>query len=182
MLRYIVPIFDKKLLGPMLQISLVCSLVAGLYGVIHDQVTFTISNEYFTKLKYKQFHYLQFDGNDRLKISAIGFFATFWVGFFFGWLLSRWYLPYCSLSVGRKKIFKSSLIVLLTSALFAVVGSVFALFRDSTSDYSNWICVFNTYDIESTQNFVHVAYIHNASYLGALVGLLIVLVCVKRKS
>jgi len=73
MLKYIVPLFEKKLFFAMLKISLISSLFAGLYGVIHDQITFTISNEYFMKLKYQQFHYISFNNNDRIKVSIIGF-------------------------------------------------------------------------------------------------------------
>jgi hypothetical protein len=30
-------------------------IIAGLYGIIHDQITYSISPEYFTKFKYRQF-------------------------------------------------------------------------------------------------------------------------------
>jgi len=166
----------------MLQIALIYSLVAGLYGILHDQVTFTISNEYFTKLKYQQFHYLSFDGSDRLRVSVIGFFATFWAGLLFGWFLARWFLPNCSLSVARGKIFKASIIIFSTSILFAIAAGAYGLFSGATADHSSWSHIFNTYCIENTQSFVNVAYIHNSSYLGALVGLLITLVCIKRKN
>ena len=38
-------------------IALVVSacVIAGVYGAIHDQISFTVSSEYFTKFKYIQF-------------------------------------------------------------------------------------------------------------------------------
>jgi len=30
-------------------------LLSGLYGIIHDQISYTVSPEYFTKFKFQQF-------------------------------------------------------------------------------------------------------------------------------
>lgn len=95
MLRYIIPRIQLAELPPMFGSALLGGLAAGLYGVLHDQVTYTISPEYFTKLKFEQFAY----------------------------------------------------------ADFAIVDE--------------WA-------------FVRVAYIHNASYLGGLLGLLVALVTIRR--
>jgi hypothetical protein len=35
-------------------------LIAGVYGILHDQITFTISPEYFTEFKSAQFPYVDF--------------------------------------------------------------------------------------------------------------------------
>ncbi len=37
-------------LPAMLRVSLLGAVLAGIYGAIHDQVSFTVSPEYFTKL------------------------------------------------------------------------------------------------------------------------------------
>jgi hypothetical protein len=34
---------------------IVSALLAGVYGIVHDQLTYSISHEYFTKFKYVQF-------------------------------------------------------------------------------------------------------------------------------
>ena len=39
----------------MLGVAAVGSVLAGVYGIFHDQVTYAISPEYFTKLKFDQF-------------------------------------------------------------------------------------------------------------------------------
>lgn len=182
MLKYIVPSFTKLSLIAMFSIALTASFLAGLYGIIHDQVTFSISSEYFTKVKYQQFDYLDFNVNDRLKTSFIGFFATWWVGLFFGWFLARWFLPGNSLTVAHQKIIKSATIIFLVSFLFATISGVYASLYSEIADYSNWQAIANAYGIKDTHAFVNVAYIHNGSYLGALVGFLIALIFVKRKN
>jgi hypothetical protein len=52
------------------------SLLAGFYGILHDQVTYSISNEYFTRLKFPQFHYANFGLSHRVFVAEIGFLAT----------------------------------------------------------------------------------------------------------
>ena len=60
-------------------------LLAGLYGILHDQVTYTIAPEYFTKFKYGQFGFEPaWFGGHRQTVAAIGFLATWWTGIFIG--------------------------------------------------------------------------------------------------
>src|SRR5688572_4894387 len=66
-------------------IILIGCIVAGLYGIIHDQLTYTISPEYYTKFKFYQFR-LADEGDEaifqspRLWVSLVGFMATWWTG------------------------------------------------------------------------------------------------------
>ena len=52
------------------------ALIAGAYGILHDQITYTISPEYFTKLKFEQFHYANFGLPRRVFVGEVGFLAT----------------------------------------------------------------------------------------------------------
>ncbi|RZK22742.1 MAG: hypothetical protein EOO56_07425, partial [Hymenobacter sp.] len=61
------------------------TLLAGLYGIAHDQLTYSISSEYFTKFKYEQFGFEPaWFGGHRPTVAVIGFLATWWVGLFIG--------------------------------------------------------------------------------------------------
>jgi len=44
-------------LPAMLGYAALGSLPAGFYGIVHDQVTYSISHEYFTRLEFQQFQY-----------------------------------------------------------------------------------------------------------------------------
>src|SRR4026208_93064 len=74
----------KKLLT-LNQIIVLSCVIAGLYGIIHDQLTYTISPEYYTKFKFYQFG-LADEGDEaifpspRLWVSFVGFMATWWTG------------------------------------------------------------------------------------------------------
>jgi hypothetical protein len=68
------------LLLAMCRYAMLGALIAGPYGVAHDQVTYSISPEYFTRLKFQQFEYANFGFPPRFFVAEIGFLATWWVG------------------------------------------------------------------------------------------------------
>src|SRR5512137_2235558 len=89
MLKYLVPRIALTDLPSMFAVALIGALVAGGYGVLHDQVTYSIAPEYFTNLKFKQFHFANLGLGDRVFVSAVGFLATWWVGLIAAWFLAR---------------------------------------------------------------------------------------------
>src|SRR6185503_8995132 len=93
MLKYLIPRIAWIDVPAMIGIAIVGSIIAGFYGVLHDQITYSISPEYFTKFKFKQFEYANFGLGDRIFVSTIGFLATWWVGFIAAWFLARRLTP-----------------------------------------------------------------------------------------
>src|SRR6266567_3037820 len=87
------PKLRRAWLPAMLAHAAVGAVLAGVYGVIHDEVTYSISAEYFTRLKFSQFHYANFGLPPRVFVAEIGFLATWWVGFFAGWFMARVAVP-----------------------------------------------------------------------------------------
>jgi len=79
------PKLRLDLLRRMLGYAVLGALIAGCYGVLHDQITYSISAEYFTRLKFLQFHYADFRFPARVFVAEIGFLATWWVGLIAGW-------------------------------------------------------------------------------------------------
>ncbi len=67
--------------------------IAGIFGILHDQITYTISPEYFTRMKFDQFSYADFGYPPRIFVAEIGFLATWWVGLIAAWFLARVALP-----------------------------------------------------------------------------------------
>jgi hypothetical protein len=71
--------------------------------------------------------------------------------------------------------------VVLASALAATgVGFLAGVVRGPNADYSAWEEVAATAGIIDLAGFVRVAYIHNASYIGALIGLLAAIAWLRR--
>jgi hypothetical protein len=164
------PTIKLRYLPPMLGITLLGGIVAGLYGILHDQITYSISEEYFTKLKFHQFHYANFGWPVRLFVAEVGFLATWWVGAFSAWFLARIAVPAWPFPIALRRCLTGFLIIFSFAVLAASLG--FALGLHHTQDYSYWQEMCMALGVTDIPAFVRVAYIHNASYLGGLLGLL----------
>ena len=145
-------------------------IVAGLYGVIHDQVTYSISPEYFTKFKYRQFGFdpSRFGGH-RQTVAVIGFLATWWMGLFIGSTIGLIGLIFKDHVQMKKAITKAIVIVFATAVLFAIAGFLFGKYYLVKTGVSWWM----PEDLIDKNSFIVVGSIHNFSYLGGMAGLLI---------
>lgn len=161
--------------------ALIGLFIAGFYGILHDQVTFTISPEYFTKVKFKQFDYVNFGFGNRVLVSIIGFLATGVAGFFIGWFLGRKYIPYQEKSIARKNINNGFILVFLSSILCSNGAFIFGYLANPGPHLKFWQNTFEFYDISEGWSFVRVAYIHYGSYAGGLIGLLYTFIFIKRQ-
>jgi hypothetical protein len=157
------------------------ALVAGFYGILHDHITYSIGPEYFTKLKFEQFHYADFGLGERVFVSCIGFLATWWVGFVIAWFLARRLIPKQPRRLAIQAILKSFAIVFASGLLAGFGGYFYGIFRGPDADYSAWLPFVQRFQITDTWAFARVAYIHNASYLGGLVGFIIALIAIRPK-
>lgn len=181
MLRFLVPRIALRDLPPMFAAGFIGALVAGIYGILHDQVTFSISPEYFTRFKFEQFRWANLGLSDRLFVAEIGFLATWWVGGFCGWFLARRQIPGQTRVVAWQKIMLGCGIIVLSAFLSAAVGNGYGLCRGPNGDYTEWRTMLAYLHVQDQWSFIRVAYIHNASYLGGLIGLILGLICVRPK-
>lgn len=181
MLKYLVPRIALADLLPMFGMAFVGAIVAGAYGILHDHITYSIGPEYFTNLKFEQFHYADFGLGERVFVSCIGFLATWWVGFIFAWFLSRRLIPNQPRTIAYRGIFAGFAIVFACGVVAGIGGYFYGVWRGPDSDYSAWLPMTRRFQITDTRAFVRVAYIHNASYLGGLAGFIIALVIIRPK-
>lgn len=177
LLKYLVPRIPLHAVRGIFLVTVVGAIVGGAYGVIHDQITYTIGEEYFTQVKFDQFWWARpSTDSPRLFAGIIGFMATWWVGALTAWILSR-----VSLSRGGKiapprEIAVSFMIVFLTAFLAGVCGWLFGLWRTTTGYAEGWHNLMDIKGVENKEAFMTVAYIHNSSYLGGAVGMMFGLV------
>lgn len=142
--------------------------IAGLYGILHDQITYSISNEYYTLFKFEQFGINNWNlTNERLKVGIIGFLATWWVGFILGIIYGI-----ISLFQDSKKTLKTTLNSIFLNIgvtfIFGILGYIYG-FLFLNVENINWYIPEQT---ENIQCFINVGSIHNFGYIGGLVGLI----------
>ncbi len=151
-------------------VLLVCAMaVAGAYGAVHNQVSYTVSEEYFTRLKFEQFR-IDPQFHNRLGAAAVGFRASWWMGIPIGLVLGAmsW------LHDGFPRMVREGLlafgVVAATALVIGVLGLGYGLV--ATADKPelfrrDWT------EITHRRAFSCAGAMHNASYLGGGLGILV---------
>ena len=161
-------IFTK--IGMYLIMFIPAALIAGIYGSVHDQISYSFSNEYFTHFKFIQFSIPWAHESPRLGAAIVGALATWWMGILVFLILGLFGFMFYSPKQMALELLKSFGVVVAVALCTGIAGLVYgyAHVNDSTiSDYNQWIRPGVTDPIQ----FVRVGFMHNASYLGGLTGL-----------
>jgi len=90
--------------------------------VIHDQITYTISPDDFTQMKFDQFAWANLGWPPRVFVAEIGFIASWWVGLFSARFLARLAVPAWPLTAAFRRSLEGFLIVWAAAVLAAVIG------------------------------------------------------------
>ena len=159
-----------KKFGVLLLAVVVSTLLAGVYGIIHDQITYSISHEYFTKFKYGQFGFEPaWFGGDRPTVAIIGFLATWWVGAFIGTGLGLLGLLFSQAAAMRKALIGAVGVVYCTAIAAGGAGFLYGKYYLTNTSVNWWLPA----DLLDKNAFITVGSIHNFSYAGGLLGLII---------
>ena len=162
----------KKILTLLLIIGL-APLVGGIYGILHDQLTYTISPEYYTKFKFYQFGLMDIGKeaifpNPRIEVSAVGFMATWWMGLPIGLILGLVGLVHKD----SKKMLRTTMgAILVTVAIAFITGLIGLAYGElylADAGVSWWL----PDNLVDRKSFIAVGSMHNFSYLGGLTGLI----------
>lgn len=149
-------------------------IVAGCYGMLHDEITYTLAPEYFTKLKFDQFHLTKLSWPPRLAVAVVGFLASWWVGLIGGWILTRIILSRASAHEAWRYYLHALAILLGITLLAGIIGLSLATF--SSGNDAQWIEACNGLGVPNASAFRQVAFIHLGSYVGAGIGLIVAVV------
>jgi hypothetical protein len=172
-------------LAPVLWINLAMA-AAVLYGIVNDQVTLTLSPEYFTVFKRHQFAPLLEamglgDAPPRLQAVVIGTAATWWFGLFLGMLVSL------AGTIGRRPPSSTRqflrgvrLVLLLTAGASLLFGATAYLLAPrvpgiGTEEAARYWPFLE--GIREQRRAFAVGFWHDGAYLGGLAGT--VLACIR---
>lgn len=117
-------------------ILIIGPILGGVYGIIHDQITYSISEEYYSKFKFIQFGLENWGlgnnigtavtpeiqlSNPRFGAGIIRVLATWWVGMIIGIVLGFVGL----IHKNGKEMFQSTIkAFLLTTGIALLIGSI----------------------------------------------------------
>lgn len=166
--RLLAPHVPLPLLRRITGLALAGAVVAGSYGILHDQLTYTLSPEYFTRLKFSQFAWAEFGLSPRLWVAEIGFLATWWVGFAGTWFFARVAASRHPAAALPGSVRRMWLVLLISAAAAGAIG-----FLAGPAYYlsdSAWNDAISALQLDHPRAFAQVAGIHLGGYLGALIG------------
>lgn len=155
------------------------ALVAGSYGVVHDQITYTLSEEYYTRFKFLQFVQLDPGNRPRWFATKIGLAASWWVGLITGWVIARLARRITPRPEARRAIAWGFAIAFGTAALGAIAGWAWSSLRPVPPD-GPWREFAELRGVRDFAAFRGVGCIHNGSYLGGAVGMVLAALRVRR--
>jgi hypothetical protein len=154
-------------------LAILAILLAGLYGIIHNQISYTVSPEYFTKFKFRQFGLTDMNLPDRARASMVGFLASWWMGIPIGLLVGGAGFIHPS----PRRMFKISLwafvVVIAFTFLFGLCGLLYGYIETGTINPANYQSWFIPHDVVDLRRFLCAGYMHNASYLGGTLSIFI---------
>lgn len=155
-------------------------LVGGLYGALHDQLSYTISPEYFTHFKYHQFGFEpSWFGGHRPTVAVIGFLASWWVGAFIGVVLGLVCLRFRTARWMLRMLLRGTLMTLCIAAVSALAGLLYAQVELALAGLPQRNFPLGVTDPEA---FHSVGTMHLFSYEGGVLGLLVAVLYLFRQS
>jgi hypothetical protein len=144
--------------------------MAGIFGILLDQLTYTVSPEYFTQYKFPLYNINPYEfGGDRMTAVVIGFRATWWMGFLIGTGIGCTGFIYENRRQRRWNVFIAILIVFCTTVLMGLTG----FFYGEVVEVNDMIDRTLIRNLANPVDFIVVGSIHQHSYVGAFLGMLL---------
>lgn len=146
-------------------------VAAGLFGIVHDQISYTVSPEYYTRFKFLQFRMLDALVPERLRAAQVGWRATWWMGLLLGILTGLPALLYRTAHSMQRHLMFSLPLAIAVALLCALAGLAYGCWQTRSGvhlmHYSAWFIPPGLHDIH---RFICVGYMHNAAYLGGVLA------------
>ena len=150
------------------------AVLAAVYGALHDQISFTVAPEYFTLFKFRQFA-LSGVGEmpPRLGVAVVGILATWWVGLFAGVLIAGAGLFHRTAPAMVRSTLRAYGVLAVVAFAAGLVGLAYGWVIAGGAAAPHFAEWWRPEGLTAPRRFFAVGSMHNASYLGGAVGVLI---------
>lgn len=173
-------------------------LAAGVFGALHNQISYTVSSEYFTRFKFVQFGLVDSDLPARVRASIVGVLASWWMGIPVGLIAGAMGYLHRDVKKMREALLRSLPLLAGTTFAVALIGFVYgvtqtqALTVDQMAAADGFEAADGAEDadgeaaasvgdpvagwsipggVQDPRQFMRAGYMHNAAYLGGLIAL-----------
>ena len=170
--------YIKKLLTLIL-VALIASAIAGIYGVINDQITFTISSEYYTKYIFLQYKLVQVEGDSRIihpriLVVLVTFLSTWWFPLISGLIIVIFNL----IQNTWKMLLKTSVLAMLISILITVFSAIIGFILGSLIIsklpkyyFADWCFIPDK--LNDYENYITAGTMDAFNFFGGILGLIV---------
>ncbi len=158
---------------------IVALVVAGLFGVIYDQIRYAVSSEYFTKYKFLQLGFGYAHYPDHVRAGLIGFLGSWKMGIPIGLLVGAAGFIHKSERRMMRALGWSLLVTFGFILVFGVCGLVYGYYQvmhNDASEYSD-ASVYSDWHIPpnlvNPRRFLLAGYMHYSLYIGGAISILV---------
>jgi MFS family permease len=147
---------------------IIVTLLSGACGILHDELTYYISPEYYTRYKFPQLGYsLSLLEEDWKNVAIIGFSASWWAGLVIGILIGAMAYIYTNYDNMRTSIFVAVTIVFTVTLFSSLLGYFWGLFFLQHKEVG-WAL---PEDLLDRGSYIVAGSMHRFSYPGPAAGL-----------
>lgn len=145
------------------------TLIASIFGMLHNQISYTISDEFFKDFLFGKFGISDWNiKNNRIEASIIGILGSYWMGFYVGIIYAVIFL-FLKTDNNLKNIFKAIFINVFITVLGSLSGYLIAHFFISVENSDVWM----EFGTQNPQKYMEALYMNTGSYYGGILGLII---------
>lgn len=155
----------------MLQLPLLVGfacVLAGAYGMVHNQISFTVGPDYFHALKFVQFRVPE-NFHDRVGAALVGWQASWWMGLVIGIPIAVMSLGIPSSALARRVFLQAAFLVVAITLALGLVSLAF----DPPMDH-----IPVPASAQDPIGYGRAAMLHDTSYLAGMIGLVVGLIYV----
>lgn len=153
------------------------AVLAAVFGALHDQLSYTVSAEYFTRFKFIQFAFWGVDTMPpRLGAAVVGIIATWWVGLLAGIIVAAAGFRHRHPTAMRRATWRAYRVLASCAVAAGLAGLVLGWLVFGPNEHAPYVDWWRPAGLVSPRRFYAVGMMHNGSYLGGVVGTVAALV------
>lgn len=165
---------------------LLLSIIAGLYGIVHDIITYHISSEYFTRYTFIELGLTDAFGQPEISeyvyLAITGWMTTWWMGLIAGIVFGIFAYGTTTAQSMATLIARASVLMLGITVTFGVLGYIAGLLSNAFGLFNPASYIFFLDgEPKDVAHFNIAAFIHNFSYVGGGLGILLGCVWIVRQ-
>ena len=142
-------------------------MLAGAYGAIHNQISYSVSPDYFHAFKFIQFD-IDAALQNRVGASLVGWYASWWMGLIIGipiYLITVFVKGWRPFMQAYLRI--AGLVILITFAV-GIAALLYSYILISADSLPWWM---ESRDVSHPIAFARAGTMHNYTYFGGIMGL-----------